>query len=1045
MDARFDLFPLGSLDSSVITTVWIGVWAVAFMNLRLGWSFSGLVVPGYLVPLLLVKPWSAVTICAEGVVTYLVVHWLSERGPVRTWSNLFGRDRYFAFLLVSVPVRLVFDAWLLPLFGGLLNAHLGFEFDHHNNLPGFGLIIIPLVANQFWKTGLLHAVLPIGVPVAFTYVVTRYVLMEWTNFSLANLQYVYGELAADLLASPKTYIIVLTTAYLASVMNQRHAWEYHGILLPALLAAEWYEPWKVFVTFVEAAFIFGLASLVLKAPVIRNMSFEGASKALFFFNVGFAYKMLLGHLLVRFAVGEKATDYFAFGYMISTLMALKAHDKGIPLRLTRAVLQVSLTGAVLGSVIGFALTFLPRWGPTRPDETPPAADAPAGRLFDALPGDRPGLYGPTPPPVPDAAQRATFTRALGELLAAGSAPVTSRVGTARRLLGEVGYELHELRGGVLYLRERPPGRGWGLYALDLAHRAGPAIEVPAPLDEWAALDAGAVLFERWQGRALAIAGGRRTGRFARAADDTRSFFHAFTTAVGGQNVVRLRGHADAEPEPATLVRVSGGLPTGLRLADLRTATGPFDLDWAAGGRAAGSFAEVTLNRSARRALLARSAVEDDRPTAGLAEVEGNLREWLFARRAEIADAGTNLYKPATVGELLYLDDAVLTPIARAVRSRGDRPAWGPTELDALRAAAAAAGAFRYTLTAFRDTATETDYLVLAEMAGPPQRYWGTYVFRAGGAAPFVVQVPRPLAEQNSYEFGVALFDRTAAAVLAVVGAHPDANRDHSADLTRLKSRVSLFHLVAQVALREAGAEPMLLVTCRALGVSPTGQTPDADVVLATDNGATGPADLTPLGAALHRDLGRDRLAIRFADGSPETSGYAAIGSARVSYLPQAENKELAIVWVAPLARSNYRQQVENDLQRAHFAALDVPTVERPLYDHLAGLDDRAGPAAVPGDVRTAVERYAATQDVVALHQAVSAGRARGLRFVRVIDPDSQRAFLLLDDGLGVPLVGNVGTRPAVAGEVTRLDRLDRAAVAGFVRSRRLWLEIGGAP
>jgi len=1045
MDARFDLFPLGSLDSSVITTVWIGVWAVAFLNLRLGWSFSGLVVPGYLVPLLLVKPWSAVTICAEGVVTYLVVRWLSERGPFRTWSNLFGRDRYFAFLLVSVPVRLVFDAWLLPLAGGLLNAHLGFEFDYHNNLPGFGLIIIPLVANQFWKTGLLHALLPIGVPVAFTYVVTRYVLMEWTNFSLANLQYVYGELAADLLASPKTYIVVLTTAYLASVMNQRYAWEYHGILLPALLAAEWYEPWKVLVTFVEAAFIFGLASLVLKAPGVRKMSFEGASKALFFFNVGFAYKMLLGHLLVRFAVGEKATDYFAFGYMISTLMALKAHDKGIPLRLTRAVLQVSLTGALLGSLIGYGLTFLPRWGPTGPVEMSPAADAPPGRLFDALHGDRPGLYGPTPPPVPDAAQRATFTRALGELLAAGSAPVTGRVETARRLLGEVGYELHELRGGVLYLRERPPGRGWGLYALDLAHRGGPAIEVPAPLDEWAALDAGAVLFERWQGRALAVAGGRRTGRFARPADDARSFFHAFTTAVGGQDVLRLRGHADAEPEPATVVRVSTALPAGLRLADLRAVTGPFDLEWAATGRPAESFVELTLNRTARRALLARSAVGDDRPSAGLAQAEGNLREWLLARRAEIADAGTNLYKPATVGELLYLDDAVLTPIARAVRSRGDRPAWSPTELDALRAAAAAAGAFRYTLTAFRDTATETDYLVLAEAGGLPRRCWGTYVFRVGGASPFVVQVPRPLAEQNSYEFGVALFDRTSAAVLAVVGAHPDANRDHSADLTRQKSRVSLFHLVAQVALREAGDDPSMLVTCRALGVSPVGLTPDADVVLATDNGATGEAALTPLGADLYRVLARDRLAVRFADGSADTSGYGAIGAARTSYLPQTTNKELAIVWVAPLARSNFRQQVENDLQRAHFAALDVATVQRRLDDHLAPVAARPGPARVTENVRAALVRYAATQDVVALHAAVTAGRAAGLRFERVLDPDTQRAFLVLDDGAGVPLVANVGTRSAPEGDAPRAARLDRAAVADYVRSGRFWLEIGGGP
>ena len=53
-----EIFPQGSLSSSVITTVWVGVFVVAFFNLRFGWVLSGLVVPGYLIPLLLIKPWA---------------------------------------------------------------------------------------------------------------------------------------------------------------------------------------------------------------------------------------------------------------------------------------------------------------------------------------------------------------------------------------------------------------------------------------------------------------------------------------------------------------------------------------------------------------------------------------------------------------------------------------------------------------------------------------------------------------------------------------------------------------------------------------------------------------------------------------------------------------------------------------------------------------------------------------------------------------------------------------------------------------------------
>lgn len=79
------VFPVGSLDSSVITTVWVGVLVASFFNLRLGWTFSGLVVPGYLVPLMIAKPWAAVVVLVEGLVTYLLVRMLSDGGARMRW------------------------------------------------------------------------------------------------------------------------------------------------------------------------------------------------------------------------------------------------------------------------------------------------------------------------------------------------------------------------------------------------------------------------------------------------------------------------------------------------------------------------------------------------------------------------------------------------------------------------------------------------------------------------------------------------------------------------------------------------------------------------------------------------------------------------------------------------------------------------------------------------------------------------------------------------------------------------------------------------
>ena len=73
------LFPAGNDAVTLTTTVWIGVLVVAFFNLRLGWPMSGLIVPGYLVPLLIAKPLSATVILVEAVLTYGVVYLLSEK------------------------------------------------------------------------------------------------------------------------------------------------------------------------------------------------------------------------------------------------------------------------------------------------------------------------------------------------------------------------------------------------------------------------------------------------------------------------------------------------------------------------------------------------------------------------------------------------------------------------------------------------------------------------------------------------------------------------------------------------------------------------------------------------------------------------------------------------------------------------------------------------------------------------------------------------------------------------------------------------------
>ncbi len=130
----FYIFPEGALDSSVITTVWVGVLVLVFFHLRLGWVLSGLVVPGYLVPLLIVNPWAAWVVFGEACMTYGVVWWFSEYlSQWGRWSNFFGRDRFFALVLGSVVVRLTCDGWLLPALGEWLTTQWHMQFDYRAN------------------------------------------------------------------------------------------------------------------------------------------------------------------------------------------------------------------------------------------------------------------------------------------------------------------------------------------------------------------------------------------------------------------------------------------------------------------------------------------------------------------------------------------------------------------------------------------------------------------------------------------------------------------------------------------------------------------------------------------------------------------------------------------------------------------------------------------------------------------------------------------------------------------------------------------------
>lgn len=1053
-----NIFPPGSLSSSVITTVWIGVFVVVFFNLRLGWVLSGLVVPGYLVPLLLIKPWAVVAILIEAIVAYYLIWFFSERlSRYGFWSALFGRDRFFALLLASIVVRVTFDGWLLPWVGAYA-AEFGLVFDYRNELHSLGLVIVALVANQFWKTGVLRGLPPFLVILFTTWLIVKYVLMTLTNFGLGDIGYMYEDIAASILASPKAYIILLTTAFVASRMNLRYGWDFNGILIPALLALQWYEPLKILVSFGEAFIILGLAIWTLKLPVFANTTIEGGRKLLLFFNIAFIYKILLAYILLHTVPEIKISDYFAFGYMLSTLLAIKMHDKGIAIRMTRATIQTSLVSLFIASVLGYALTIMPNYQPWLATKNAVAdteiIDADI-TLLDRIKSIKPDIYRSrfSELHIPLTQEVDAFNEGTRLLLDYSRSSDQALLKRGMYQLNQLGYQTELIEDQYLLLKESVP-RSWGYYVINLKAENELLIELPSPLEDRGLVEAVASLFVTLNARSLAISGTDASLL------QSQTLFDGFHRLAGRRDVLQIHTYsksitraiktagiatqndaiANNESPAASELWVKKQLPPSLDLVKMQNIVGKYKMHWgeinndnAQREASREGYAELIINLSGLRKLLI-SPLLNARKTelfTGDRRIDGYLQEWLLGTKGQIAESGSNAYAVPAKEELLYLDEEVLTPLLATMKYGYLNGKWTKESLEELQVINGAANVLGYEIIRYQHSETSDNYVILSEFKQNNRRYWGTYVFRLGDAEPFVVQSPRPLFEVNSFEVAVSLFERSRANALLIGGAHPLTNRDYSADLVRLKNQLSLFTLVNQVTMREKGELPLLSVQCRALGQQFGQKLPDDDMLIAFDDGAIREESFTVLQQKLLDSLTADSWQYSFVNGSINTMGYQVGGSSQARYVHASTNKSFALLWVSPIVRSSYKQQRSNDALSLQFLSLGIPSIEADLYDYVNALAKNTS-SSLKKDITTTLQKYQDTQDIVLLKKMAEYDNS----IKRIIDKNTKQAFLLLHNNKNeLAIIGNLN--PLVASSTHQIPAHDfsRGKLDDYVETR----------
>ena len=1034
---QLPIFPPHALDSSVITTVWLGLCVIAFLNLRFGTTMAGLVVPGYLVPMLMVKPIAAVVILGEALVTYALVRLFADVLMRKAdATELFGRDRYFAILLMSVLVRVVGDVWALPALGEWLQGQ-GIRFDWRNDLHSFGLVIVALTANQFWNGGVRRGLASFGLYVGLTWLLVRWILVPFTNFDVSSLNFVYEDLAANILASPKAYMIILASAFLASRLNLNFGWDFSGIMVPALIALLWYEPERLVSTALETIIVYVLGRQALKLPVFKRINMEGSRLLLFFATVAYVYKIAIGFFLGAVAPQFKPTDFFAFGYLISTLLAVKMYGKQLTWQLGATTLSASVGGLLIANAVGLLLSLDLNLDPPRIAARPtPAVEAVSRGFVPHMAELKRGLYW-LQSPEPDPARMFdadALLDGLRQLQRYRKEPTPAALAQIGRGLRRAGYSLERIDGWLI-VADRIPGRSSGLYAINLAPRTGLLISVPAPLDEPGALEAAARLAQSGGHAMLAVAG-MRMSRLSNGRSDPLSELRlpfSRVHALADEGVVMVRGAAQRQQAVPARLWVWGGLPAGLSTRWLREELGDHEVRWARRDtdnrlrdNSAVPFMELMLSGSARLRLLARGQQRDAYSAAsGTQRIEGFLFEWLVRRKGAIAEAGSTRPKVPTLGDLLFFQEEVIAPILAVATDWSQR-----RDEDALRAIAASASSLGYQLILYRQRDTGETHVVLTEPREGGSRFWGTYVFRMGDASDYAIEVPRPLEELQSFEYGTTLYAQLQARSLLIAGAHSAARDDGAADVLAPDNRMTMFNAAHQTLLLRGRGHWFLQVRGRG------DRNPDAPDVIAAFAGTPPSARERDSVRQLLRSLEQAQANIAIAGSGADSGRYRAGNDPQAVATRALSQHRFLTLWVAPSLRQAYRSPLGTDPDASLFVDLGIVTetvalaarLREPRADTVPSMPDRA-----------LVDRFVTTRNLALLLDL----QRRGWTLRRMVDPGTGESLLEIRDKAGALSAlrsldpGAEGTQalPSPSDAQTHANDIAQR----FLTARRAWL------
>lgn len=756
------LFPGSGFETSIMTIVLLGVLIRWLYTETMGYTFAGLVVPGYLASVLIIAPVSGVVICIESVLTYLFVWLIVEYfGKKTLWSPGFGRDRFFVFALVSLFIRLFGELAVWPYLWDLASQVGPLPSQPPMGLNSLGLVLVPLAANMFWKIGVKRGALQIGVPTLLVWAIASLLLLPWTNLRFAEFQIHYEAAAIDILVSPKTYIIMLISASFAARANIKFGWDFGGILIPALIAISFFDPAKVVLSLLEALVLAGTAWLLMHKSPLQRYNLEGPRKLVLVFTTAYILKYIIAWVFTIYAPYIKVTDFFSFGYLLSSLLAIKILQRGAS-QVLMPIAAVSVAGFLAGGLGAEALSEYVIESPESGQEQRTTSP----RTEQMLPGvlSRVALLdqraaADAPPLTPHQLTRfVDFTDALMRQLGAARSEL-NEAALPTALSGLEYTKLVEPSGRIAHMfaepRERyPRSRGLGVYILRPGSN-GPFLEVPNdgadPTFALAVLEIAHATDAR--GIAFGAVSSTPYGGVLTPEGDLTSPYDAFCDAISASSdTLRLSKARD---------RSTLWLGKQMRAGNFLAGIAPL-ITTAVTRWEAYPSSRARAHRRDHVALELSSAA-----TLGAANMSGEhlpprrvmapgkldlLLEELLGEGAIPADV-LGMGEAPSPAELHALEHGVLMTLLDS------NSANTPERIELTNTVADALGLelIKYT------PSPERCYWVLYE-ATEIKRGWGVNVINCERGEPYILQVPKPRREQGTWRLGAFFaedFDATA--------------------------------------------------------------------------------------------------------------------------------------------------------------------------------------------------------------------------------------------------------------------------------------------